>query len=108
MIDIEFLWFDGCPNHVPARAMLIDVLRERGVDAPVRDIDASDAEVAERVRFPGSPTIRVNGVDVMPGYVDRGEYAPGCRVYHTATGLRGVPERTWIEAAIDAALRSPA
>lgn len=104
MIDIEFLWFEGCPNYAVARAMLMDVLARRGVDVRVRDIDASDPKVAERVRFPGSPTIRVNGVDVMPGFVDRGEYAPGCRVYYTAAGLRGVPERSWIEAAIDSAL----
>ena len=104
MIDIEFLWFEDCPNHVAARAMLMDVLRERNVDAPVRDIDASDPKVAERVHFPGSPTIRVNGVDVMPGFVDRGDYTPACRVYHTAAGLRGVPERSWVEAAIDVAL----
>jgi len=108
MIEIEFLWFDGCPNHVDARAMLLDVLAERGLDAPVRDIDASDPKVAERVRFPGSPTIRVNGVDAMPGFVDRGDYTPACRLYHTSSGLRGVPERSWVEAAIDHALRGNA
>ena len=105
MIEIEFLWFEDCPNHVAARAMLMDVLRERGVNEPVRDIDASDPATARRVRFPGSPTIRVNGVDMMPGFVDWGEYTPGCRIYYTSSGLRGVPERSWVEAAIDAALR---
>jgi hypothetical protein len=41
MTDIEFLWFEDCPNHFDARAMLLDVLRERGVEAPIRDIDAA-------------------------------------------------------------------
>ncbi len=105
MFDIEFLWFEDCPNHAAARAMLEDVLRERGVSSPVRDIDASDPAIARRLRFPGSPTIRVNGVDVMPGFRDPGgDYTPSCRIYYTTSGLRGVPERSWIEAAIDAAL----
>lgn len=68
-----------------------------------RHIDATDAAVAERVRFPGSPTIRVNGRDVAPGFVDPGEYAPRCRIYWTSEGARGLPERAWLEAALDAA-----
>jgi hypothetical protein len=106
MIDVEFLWFADCPNHVAAREMLRDVLRERGLPVLSRDIDASDPATAERLRFPGSPTIRINGVDVMPGFSDPGDYTPRCRVYHTASGLRGVPERAWVEAAIDAAMRA--
>ena len=107
MIEVELLWFSDCPNHEAARATLVDVLAARGLDVPIRDVDASDPATAERVRFPGSPTIRVNGTDVMPGFSDPGDYTPRCRVYHTASGLRGVPERAWIEAAIDAALAQP-
>jgi hypothetical protein len=55
---------------------------------------------AASVRFPGSPTIRVNGRDVDPGYVDPGNYTPRCRLYRTAAGLRGLPERTWIADAL--------
>ena len=50
---------------------------------------------------PGSPTIRIDGVDVPPGFSDPGDYTPRCRVYWTNAGLRGVPERSWIEAALD-------
>ncbi|HUY98766.1 MAG TPA: hypothetical protein VMU89_00345 [Thermomicrobiaceae bacterium] len=104
MIEIEFLWFSDCPNHAAARALLVDVLKARGLDVPIRDVDATAPAIAQRLRFPGSPTIRVNGTDVMPGFRDPGDYTPRCRVYHTAAGLRGVPERGWIEAAVDAAL----
>ncbi len=50
--------------------------------------------------FPGSPTIRVNGMDVDPGFRDEGDYTPRCRVFHTSAGISGVPERAWIEAAV--------
>ncbi len=100
---IELLWFDGCPSHDDAGAMLREVLAERGAATEFESIDASDPAVAERLRFPGSPTIRVDGVDVEPNFEDPGDYTPRCRLYATAEGLRGVPERSWIEAAIDAA-----
>jgi hypothetical protein len=102
---IEILWFDGCPNHEHARALLQDVLRARGVEQPVDSIDVSDPAIAESVRFPGSPTIRVDGVDIEPGFEDPGDYAIRCRVYRTANGQSGVPEREWIEAALNSSGR---
>lgn len=105
---IDFLWFDGCPHHVAARALLDDVLAASGVVSEIQVVEVADDETARRVRFPGSPTIRMNGRDIDPGYVDPGEYAPGCRVYATSAGLRGVPERAWLEAALAGASRETA
>ena len=102
-MQIEFLWFDDCPHHTAARALLSEVLAERGVEAEIDDINVPDLESGERVKFAGSPSIRINGTDIEPGYEDTGDYAPRCRVYPTSAGLRGVPEREWIEAAIEAA-----
>ena len=101
-MKIELFWFVDCPNHEAARQLLRVVLAERHIDAPIIDINASDPAVAQRVRFPGSPTIRIDGIDIAPGFADPGDYTPRCRVYWTAEGLRGVPERSWIEAALDA------
>ena len=100
MTKVELLWFDGCPSHEPARAMLEDVLAELAPGTPIEDIDASDPAKAERLRFPGSPTIRIDGHDIQPGFEDPGDYAPRCRVFPTPAGLRGVPPREWIEDAV--------
>ena len=97
---VELLWFADCANHPAARRMLEEVIEEVAPGTPIRDIDATDPVTAERVRFPGSPTIRVDGLDVDPSYVDRGEYTPRCRLYRTDAGLRGLPERRWIENAL--------
>lgn len=85
--------------------MLEEVIAEVAPDTPVRELDATDSATAERVRFPGSPTIRVDGRDVDPGYVDSGDYTPRCRLYRTAAGLRGLPERRWIVDALAGAPR---
>ena len=79
------------------------VLSERGSSAPIIDINASDSDLAQRLRFPGSPTIRVDGLDVEPGFADPDDYTPRCRIYFTGRGMSGIPERSWIDIALDRA-----
>ncbi len=100
MSRVEFLWFDGCPGHEQARALLEEVIGELAPGTPVELINATDPAVAAAHRFPGSPTIRVGGRDVDPTFVDPGDYTPRCRLYRTAEGFRAVPPREWIEAAL--------
>ncbi len=103
-MKIQFQYFDDCPNHDATLSLLNDVLRSRGVETPVESVDAGDdAELAERIRFGGSPTIRIDDQDIEPGFIDGGDYTLRCRVYATSEGLRGTPERGWIEAAVDRA-----
>ena len=94
--DVELLWFSDCPNHAAARRMHEEVIAEVAPGTPIRDVDATDPVDAERIRFPGSPTIRVDGRDVDPTYTDPGDYTPRCRLYRTSAGLRGLPERGWL------------
>ena len=97
---VELLWFSGCAIHPAARALLEEVIAEVAPGTPIHNVDATDASTAARLRFPGSPTIRVDGIDVDPTYLDSGEYTPRCRLYRTTAGLRGLPERRWIEDAL--------
>ncbi len=99
-MKVEFLWFDDCPNHEAARELLHSVLAELGIQAMVEDVNVSDPSQADRLRFPGSPTIRVNGHDIEPDFHDPGDYTPRCRIYFTGSGMSGVPERAWIEEAL--------
>jgi hypothetical protein len=99
-VDIELLYWDGCPSHPEALELLEDVLSARDIDAEIRVTHvASDAE-AERRSFPGSPTIRVDGRDVDPG----GAAAPPsltCRVYYLPDGRPSpIPSREELEAAL--------
>src|SRR5712691_1946396 len=61
---VEILYFDGCPNHEPALALVQRVSDELGVKPEIRLVNVPDPETAQRVRFLGSPTIRVDGRDV--------------------------------------------
>ena len=89
-MKIEVQWFEGCPNHRAAREILDEVLAARGVDASIESVEVPDLETGERVKFPGSPTIRIDCVDVDPEYEDTGDYTPRCRVYLTPDRGRGL------------------
>ena len=101
MPKIELLYWDGCPSHPEAGALLEEVLEEKGVDADVELLEVrSDAEAAE-LRFPGSPTIRIDGRDVDPAGADAPP-ALTCRIYHFPDGrVSPVPSREQLEEALE-------
>ena len=61
---IEVLYFEGCPNYVPTIDRLRTVLREEGMNVEVLEVEVKNAAAAERLRFIGSPTIRINELDM--------------------------------------------
>jgi hypothetical protein len=95
---VELLYFDGCPGIdrvLPAVAPLAEAAGARVVRRRVET-----PEQAEAQRFLGSPTVRVDGVDVEPGAEQRCDYGLKCRLYRTAAGLAGVPEEGWVQEAL--------
>jgi hypothetical protein len=99
---IEILYFDGCPNHDGLETRIRALVNRLGYDIPVtaRRI-ASDAQ-AEEEHFLGSPTVRVNGLDVDPDAETRHAYGLMCRVYRTDEGSQGSPPDAWIATALHA------
>lgn len=97
---VELLWSEGCPHARAARALVDDVARGLRLSPRVEEVQIEDEASGRRVCFPGSPTIRVAGVDVEPGWEPCSDCTPRCRVYATPAGLRGLPERSWIERAL--------
>ena len=89
-MKVEVLYFDGCPTYETAAKTLRVVLAKEGVEAEVQLIAVNTDEEARRLRFPGSPTILVDGRDLFP-VPERQDWRLGCRVYATPEGLRGSP-----------------
>ncbi|HET8536032.1 MAG TPA: hypothetical protein VFL73_02525 [Solirubrobacteraceae bacterium] len=99
-MTIELLYFDGCPNHDALVPHLRGLLAEAGIDATIELRRVETIEDAERERFLGSPTIRVDGRDVDPGAAARVDFGMKCRLYATEQGMRGSPPDSWILAAL--------
>jgi hypothetical protein len=98
-VRVEVLYFDGCPTYVAATRNVSEVLSELGIDAEVELVGVNSDEEAERLRFPGSPTIRVDGRDLFP-VPERGIWALGCKTYATPECLKGYPTREMILGAL--------
>ena len=101
--NVELLYFEGCPNLDATRELVERVAGQGGVEVSLRSIEVTSAEDAERLRFLGSPSVRVNGHDVEPGADEVDTFVFACRVYRTADGLHGTPPEEWVRAAIHAA-----
>jgi hypothetical protein len=80
--------------------LLEQVLRERAIDAEVEVREVTSREQAEALRFPGSPTILVDGRDVDPEGANA-RPALNCRIYRLPDGSPSpVPSREQLEAAL--------
>lgn len=99
-VAVEILYFDGCPNHEGALALVERVAGELGLEPEIRLVNVPDLEAADRVRFLGSPTVRVGGRDVEPGAEERLDYVFSCRVYRTEHGFAGQPQESWVRDAL--------
>ena len=97
---IELLYWEGCPSHPEALALLERVLEERGVMAEVEVREVRSQEEAEALRFPGSPTIRFDGRDVDPRGAGESPSLT-CRIYFLPDGrVSPVPSREQLEEAL--------
>ena len=98
-MDIELLYFEGCPDWSEARKLLSEVLTEHALPDEVTLVKIDSNEEAQRRQFVGSPSIRVDGVDVEPGAATDG-FNMECRLYWIDGKPVGLPSREWVEAAV--------
>jgi hypothetical protein len=94
-MKIEVLYFDGCPNYLPAVDRLKAVLRKAGLPTEVSEIEITDESAARTVKFFGSPTIRVNGFDIEADSRHVRDTGFACRRYPG-----GVPSEEMIRMAL--------
>ena len=92
---IEVLYVPGCPNYEPAVRRLRNILQAETPNVPIREIAITDEVMASSFRFPGSPTVRVNGFDAEPS--KQQSFGLACRLY---SGGSGVPSEEALQRAI--------
>ena len=100
-LKVEVLYFKGCPNHQPAVARVRQALSVEGIGIPVEEVEVTDAAMAQELGFLGSPSIRVDGLDVEPEARGLRTFGFGCRTYSDAKGSRsGLPSISIIRRAL--------
>ena len=74
-----------------------DVLAAEGVVAEVNEVLVADVEMASDLKFLGSPTIRINGLDIAEESSNCGTLA--CRLYRGSPQM-GVPPMDMVRRAV--------
>jgi hypothetical protein len=86
-MKIEVLYVPNCPNHAVALDRLREILSPEGFEVQVNEVLVSDITMAQALKFPGSPTIRVNGHDVEPRSEQVSAFGLVCRLYSDGSGV---------------------
>lgn len=95
---VELLYTDGDPAAMAARQSLVEVLTEDAFETPIQMIAVGSEADAELLGMRGSPTIRIDGEDIDPGW--DGAIGLGARSY----GASGpVPDKGLIRRAVERA-----
>ncbi len=103
-MKIELLYFDGCPSYQTALKYLEEVIMEGKLDVHVEMVKIESDEDVLKSRFLGSPSVRVNGLDIEPSARERGNFSMCCRLYPEAGKMVGWPSKDLIRHAIEEAL----
>ena len=64
-MQVDILYFDGCPNQRPTVELVRDVVQSLGLTAIVREVEVRDVDEASAAE--------------VPGVSDRAGERPGCR-----------------------------
>ena len=88
-LSVELLWWEGCPSTDRALGELRAALEELNLPDEVAMREIGTDQEAEAARFTGSPTILINGVELMEALGrGAGDEPAGlnCRVYRRRDG----------------------
>jgi len=101
-LKIDLLYIDGCPNMAKAERIVQQVLDELGAAGTAQIIKTlvKTYADAETLKFLGSPTIRVNDIDVEPDAELQGEFGLHERNYRIHGVDSELPDMKWLRDAV--------
>jgi hypothetical protein len=99
-MNIEVLYFEGCPNHLPAIEMVRETLKALGRQDEIHQVEVHTQADADAMAFVGSPSIRINGADIEPWARGAKGFGLSCRTYLDGSHRSGVPSRELLRRAI--------
>ena len=78
-MKVELIYFDGCPNIADTRALLVKAFVKLKLPITWTEWNQNDEDCPQELSQFGSPTVLVNGVDVLP--LESVQQGDCCRVY---------------------------
>ncbi len=65
-MKIQILMSPGCSHGLRTVELVAEVVRAHSIEADMETVMVESAADAAHLAFPGSPTVRVDGVDIEP------------------------------------------
>ena len=103
-MKVEVLYIAECPSHPAAVRLVKDILLAEGLAEEVQEVLVRNEGMASELKFPGSPTIRINGRDVAEQTQKARNFALICRLY-PGSKQAGLPPEEMIHRAVIEALQ---
>jgi len=98
-VKVEVLYVAECPSHTAAVKLVKDVLAAEGISTEVYEVLVRDEQMACELKFPGSPTIRIDGRDVAGDSKTTKNFALSCRLYQGSKQI-GLPPGEMVHRAV--------
>jgi hypothetical protein len=102
-VRVEVFYIDGCPNHQRTVERVKALLNELPSAAEMIEVPITDVGSALANRFLGSPTVRVNEIDVEPSARISNQFGLMCRTYLDGAKRGGIPPIELIRDALERA-----
>ena len=74
MIDVKVYSLKGCADTPATLALVKTVAENMNLEIDLHQIELTSNEDVEKYRFPGSPTVRINGIDIDPEMRDTSHF----------------------------------
>ncbi|MEJ5261298.1 MAG: DUF2703 domain-containing protein [Ignavibacterium sp.] len=79
-LKLEFQYFEGCPNHIKMWDNISEAIKGLEDKIELEKVLVEDEVTAMQVKFRGSPTLVINGEDLL-GMPAPSEPSLACRYY---------------------------
>jgi hypothetical protein len=100
-LKVDILYIDGCPSKDKVEKLVHQILDELGVSgAQVATTIITTYAQAETMKFVGSPTIRINDVDIEPDTDRYTEFGLNPRTYKVKGMEQDMPDLRWLKDAV--------
>lgn len=64
---VQVLFTEGCPNYQKVIDLINEITHDNSISINLESVLVNSLDEARLLEFLGSPTIRVNGLDIEPG-----------------------------------------
>ncbi|MDA0366692.1 MAG: hypothetical protein O2843_12645 [Chloroflexi bacterium] len=93
-MEVTLTLAERCGHHDQSRALIQEALAELGLsDVEIKETVIRTEEDAIAAKCLGSPTIRVDGLDIEYQEGEPDETGAGCRFFNSPAGWKPIPEK---------------